>query len=79
MEHIAAFFKQSVFRDVRIHTLAEGDISELHVGLKGVMGALYLKDLADKSRRGLEGRIHAGRCTGSPPYGYAVVRKMRDY
>jgi DNA invertase Pin-like site-specific DNA recombinase len=78
MEHIAAFFKQSVFRDVRIHTLAEGDISELHVGLKGVMGALYLKDLADKTRRGLEGRIHAGRCTGSPPYGYAVVRKMRD-
>jgi DNA invertase Pin-like site-specific DNA recombinase len=78
LEHIAAFFKQTAFQNVRIHTLAEGEISELHVGLKGVMGALYLKDLADKTRRGLEGRVHAGRCTGSPPYGYTVVRKMRD-
>jgi DNA invertase Pin-like site-specific DNA recombinase len=78
LEHIAAFFKQSAFNNVRIHTLAEGDVSELHVGLKGVMGALYLKDPADKTRRGLEGRIHAGRCTGSPAYGYTVVRKMGD-
>ena len=78
LEHIAAFFKQTAFHGVRIHTLAEGEISELHVGLKGVMGALYLKDLSAKTRRGLEGRIHAGRCTGSPAYGYTVVRKVRD-
>jgi site-specific DNA recombinase len=78
LEHIASFFKRSVFQNIRIHTLAEGEISELHVGLKGVMGSLYLKDLADKTRRGLEGRIHAGRCTGSAPYGYTVDRKMRE-
>ena len=78
LEHIAAFFKQCVFHKVRIHTLAEGDISELHIGLKGTMGALYLKDLAEKTRRGLAGRIHAGRCIGSPPYGYTVVRKLKD-
>ena len=42
------------------------------------MGALYLKDLADKTRRGLEGRVHAGRCTGGPAYGYSVVRKLKD-
>jgi hypothetical protein len=29
-------------------TLAEGDITHLHVGLKGTMDALFLKDLADK-------------------------------
>ena len=78
LEHIASFHKQCVFHQVRIHTLSEGDISELHIGLKGTMGALYLKDLADKTKRGLEGRIRAGRCTGTPPYGYTVVRKMRD-
>lgn len=27
---------------------AEGEISELHVGLKGKMNALFLKDLAKK-------------------------------
>jgi hypothetical protein len=36
---------------VRIVTLAEGEISELHIGLKGTMNALFLKDLADKVRR----------------------------
>ena len=67
-----------MFHKVPIHPLAQGDISELHIGLKGTMGALYLKDLAEKTRRGLEGRVHAGRCIGNPPYGYRVVRKLKD-
>ena len=32
-------------------TVGEGEISELHVGLKGTMGALYLKDLAENHAR----------------------------
>ena len=40
-EHIAAFYKQVTFAGVRIVTLAEGEVSELHIGLKGTMGALY--------------------------------------
>jgi hypothetical protein len=35
-------------------------VNELHIGLKGTMGALFLKDLADKTRRGLRGRVEAG-------------------
>ena len=73
-EHIAGFFKQASFAGVRIVTLAEGEVSELHVGLKGTMGALYLKDLADKTRRGLEGRVREGRSGGGLCYGYRVVR-----
>ena len=53
-EDIAALFKQLSFCNVRIVTLSEGEISELHVGLKGTMNALYLKDLALKTRRGLD-------------------------
>ena len=49
------------FADVTIVTLAEGEISELHVGLKGTMNALFLKDLADKTHRGFRGRVEAGR------------------
>src|SRR6478736_6348900 len=52
------------FTGVSIVTLAEGTITELHVGLKGTMSALYLKDLAQKTHRGLEGRIRAGRYAG---------------
>jgi hypothetical protein len=37
------------------------------------MNALYLKDLADKTRRGLEGRVRAGRSGGGRCYGYDVV------
>jgi hypothetical protein len=38
------------------------------------MGALYLKDLADKTRRGLRGRVEAGKSGGGNSYGYDVVR-----
>ena len=39
------------------------------------MNALFLKDLADKTRRGLEGRVEAGRSGGGLCYGYDVVRR----
>src|SRR5262249_55802206 len=52
-----------------------GEISELHVGLKGTMNALFLKDLAQKVRRGLEGRVREGRSGGGLCYGYDVVRE----
>ena len=76
-EDAAGFFKRMRFADVTIVTLAEGEISELHVGLKGTMNALFLKDLADKTRRGLRGRVEAGRSGGGNSYGYDVVRSMR--
>ena len=76
-EDVAGFFKRMRFADVKIITLAEGEITELHVGLKGTMNALFLKDLADKTRRGLRGRVEAGRSGGGNSYGYEVVRTMR--
>ena len=59
----------------RIVTLAEGDITHLHIGFKGTMNALFLKDLADKTHRGLRGRIEAGKSGGGLCYGYRVVRR----
>lgn len=61
---------------MRIVTLAEGEISELHVGLKGTMNQLFLKDLAAKTRRGLRGRVEAGLSGGGNSYGYDVVRGL---
>ncbi len=51
-EDTAGLFKRLTFAGVNIVTLAEGDITHLHVGLKGTMNALFLKDLADKTHRG---------------------------
>jgi site-specific DNA recombinase len=73
-EHVASFFKQMTFVGIRVVTLAEGDIGELHVGLKGTMNALFLKDLADKTRRGLRGRVEQGRSGGGLCYGYKISR-----
>jgi site-specific DNA recombinase len=74
-EDVAALFKRLSFVGIRIVTLAEGEITELHVGLKGTMNALFLKDLAQKTRRGLEGRVREGRAAGGLCYGYVVVRE----
>ena len=68
-----AFFKRMTFAEVTIVTLAEGEISELHVGLKGTMNALFLKDLAQKTRRGLQGRVLQGLSGGGVCYGYDLV------
>ncbi|MFD1343258.1 recombinase family protein [Litorisediminicola beolgyonensis] len=74
-EHVAAFHKQMVYAGVEIRTVAEGRMNELHIGLKGTMSALYLKDLAQKTHRGLEGRVHAGKSAGGISYGYALDRR----
>ena len=74
-EDVAALFKQLRFQGIRLITLAEGEISELHVGLKGTMNALFLRDLALKVHRGLEGRVRQGRSGGGLCYGYDVVRE----
>jgi site-specific DNA recombinase len=54
--------------------VSEGEITQLHVGFKGTMNALYLKDLADKTRRGMVGRVEHGKSGGGLCYGYRVVR-----
>jgi site-specific DNA recombinase len=75
-EDIAAIYKRLRHCDIRLITLAEGEISELHVGLKGTMNALFLKDLALKIRRGQRGRIEAGRIPGGSSYGYRIIRQL---
>ena len=73
---VATLFKHLRFAGVQIVTLAEGEISELHVGLKGTMNALFLKDLAAKTHRGLRGRVEKGKAGGGLCYGYDVVKRI---
>lgn len=74
---IATIYQRLEFANVRIHTLTEGDVSELHIGLKGTMSALFLKELAEKIRRGQRGTVSRGRVPGGLAYGYEVVPAIR--
>lgn len=75
-EDVARVFKRLRFAGVTIVTLSEGEINELHVGLKGTMNALFLKDLAIKTHRGIRGRVEAGKIGGGNAYGYRVVHRL---
>jgi DNA invertase Pin-like site-specific DNA recombinase len=75
-EDVAALFKTLNFHGVQLVTLAEGAITELHVGLKGTMNALFLKDLSAKTHRGMRGRIKEKRAAGGLSFGYSVKREV---
>lgn len=73
---IAALYQQFQFQGVMIETVSEGRISELQVGLGGLMSAMFLKELARKTHRGLKGRALAGKSAGGLTYGYDVVQQF---
>ena len=49
-----------------------GVAGEIHIGVKGLLGALY-KDLAQKTHRGQAGVVRDGRHNGGRSYGYRPV------
>ena len=71
---VATLYKHLRFAGIRIVTVSEGEITELHVGLKGTMNALFLKDLAAKTHRGLRGRVEQGKSGGGRCYGYDLLK-----
>jgi site-specific DNA recombinase len=75
-EHVAHIYKRVIAAGAVLMSVQEGEISELHIGFKGTMAALYLKDLAAKVRRGAAGRAAAGRAPGGLSYGYRIVRRF---
>jgi site-specific DNA recombinase len=75
---VVGLYKRLRFASVKLVTLSEGEVDELHVGLKGTMNALFLRDLAAKIKRGQSGRIATGLSAGGLSYGYRVVKKLDD-
>ena len=73
---VAATFEDLRFYGVRIRTIAEDNVNELHVGLKGTMNALQLQEIGRKTRRGLQGVVRSGRHTGGRVYGYRIRREL---
>lgn len=73
---IAALYDRMNYLGVSIWTTADGPVNEMHIGLKGTINALYIKDLARKTHRGLEGRVKSGKSAGGNAFGYTVLRRI---
>tara|TARA_R110002167_G_scaffold66630_1_gene188593 strand:- start:6845 stop:8464 length:1620 start_codon:yes stop_codon:yes gene_type:complete len=75
----ANFFKKMVFLGVPVETVSDGLINELHIGLKSTMNALYLKDLSDKTHRGVVAAVLRGGVPGGQLYGYNLVHALDEF
>jgi len=71
---LATLYKKLSFRGVKIVGVSGGTADEIQVGVRGLLGSLYLKDLADKTRRGLAGKVADGQSAGGRAYGYRPVK-----
>ena len=69
-EDLAGIHKRLKFSGIEIRTVQDGLAGEIHVGVKGLLGALYLKDLAQKTHRGQAGVVRDGRHNGGRSYGF---------
>lgn len=76
LEHLARIHKAACYRRVKIVTVAEGEVSDLHIGLKGTMAAMTVREIAARTLRGQEGQVLAGKSAGGKAYGYGVVRAI---
>lgn len=65
--------KKLAFNNISIHTVQDGEVSTMHVGIKGLMGELFLADLAQKTRRGMQAVVKEGRQAGGKSYGYDLT------
>lgn len=78
LKDIAAFHELLGYYGAMIWTAHEGRVTELHIGLKGTMNALFLRDMKARVRRGQSARVLAGFAPSSLSYGYSVVRGVVD-
>lgn len=69
-EHIARFYKDARYAGVEIHTVGRGRVDALTLGLSSLMSAMFLEELSDKVRRGVEGKVLSGQSGGGRIYGY---------
>jgi DNA invertase Pin-like site-specific DNA recombinase/phosphatidylethanolamine-binding protein (PEBP) family uncharacterized protein len=62
----------------RLFTLADGHVDEITGTIKGLMDARFLKDLAERVRRGQRGQHSRGFNAGGRAYGYRVLKPIGE-
>lgn len=75
-EDVAWLGKKLSFHRVQLHTISEGHVNEIKFAVAGLLGAIFLKHLVDKTLRGMQAAILAGRTAGGRVYGYKRVVRL---
>lgn len=73
LSDLARFFDQLNFHNVQVHATSLGHVTQMHIGIMGTMGQMQLSDIREKTRRGLAGRVRAGKSPGGLAFGYDIV------
>ena len=71
-------YKRLAFHEIELFTHEEGEITSMHVGLKGIINEAFLTALSHKTRRGKQGAVHRGSVQGPPGYGYEIPPRRPD-
>ncbi|MDN4634529.1 recombinase family protein, partial [Sphingomonas sp. PsM26] len=77
-EDVAWLGKKLAYHRVQLHTVSEGHVDEIKFAVAGLLGAIFLKHLIDKTLRGMEAAVLAGRFAGGRSYGYKRVIRLDD-
>ena len=75
-EDLHGIYKRLSFAGIDVMAVHDGKADHVQVGIRGLVGEMYLKDLAHKTRRGLAGVVREGRSAGGKAYGYKPVLGM---
>jgi site-specific DNA recombinase len=70
---VADLHDRLTFLEIKLHVVCIGEVTPMHVGMLGTMAQMYLKDLAEKTKRGQLGRALKGKIPGGKAYGYDVL------
>jgi len=73
MGDLNMIWKMLSFAGVKIVAVHDGVADQVSIGVRGLVGAIYLTDLAHKTRRGLAGKLRQGMRAGGLPYGYRPI------
>ena len=69
-EDLAGIWKRLNFLGIELRAVHEGTADQIQIGVRGLLGSLFLVDLAHKVRRGMQGVVRDGRSPGGRAYGY---------
>lgn len=69
-EDLAGIYKRLSFAQVDLVAVHDGQANAVQIGIRGLVGELFLADLKHKVRRGMSGVVRDGRHPGGQAYGY---------
>ena len=73
MGDLPKLWEEMQFAGVQLVAVNDGAADQIKIGVRGLVGSLYLTDLRNKTKRGLEGKLRAGMRAGGLPYGYRPI------